>query len=269
MGEIFSQIKEYIQGINPFVMYVILFFLGLYIFWRGCIETRKNRSSVFDIYVLSALISVIVGRVVYIILAWDSVFSSYIWYWLPYERYGDKVYLFRLLPWKFFSIWDGGLIILAVFVSMLLSLTFFSLVVKKWKWEDMFFPIFFSSTGLLGFSFIYTGITSGFNAWIYRGLILIAILIIFYLLFRFISKIVKESSHERYVLGYVGTLIVILSSVYILSLYLSQNLTVLENAFIGIFFVWSLTMSYFFISDLRKARVKIQSVSTVRSVRAG
>jgi len=64
-------------------------------------------------------------------------------------------------------------------------------------------------------------------------------------------------------------LIVIISSVYILSLYLSQDLTVLENAFIGIFLVWSLTMSYFFISDLRKAKVKIQSVSTVRSVRAG
>jgi cation transport ATPase len=77
-GEIFSQIKEYIQGINPFVMYIILFFLGLYIFWRGCIETRKNRSSVFDIYVLSAVISVAIGENLYIILAWDSVFSSYI-----------------------------------------------------------------------------------------------------------------------------------------------------------------------------------------------
>lgn len=267
MEQIFSQIKEYIQGINPFIIYIILFFFGLYVFWKGCIETRKNRSSVFDIYLLSGFLSVIIGRVVYIILAWDTAFSSFIWYWLPYEKYGDNIYLFRLLPWRFFSIWDGGLIILAVFVSMILSLTFFSLVIKKWKWEDMFFPTFFSSTVILALSFIYTGIVSGFNTWAYRGIALIAILGVFFFLYRFISKIVKDSSRERYVFGYLGVLIVLVSSIYILSLYLSQELTILENVFVGIFLVWSLTMSFFFISDLRKARVKIQSVSTVRSVK--
>lgn len=267
MEKFFSQIKEYIQGINPFIIYVVLFFFGLYIFWKLCIETRKNRSSVFDIYIFSALISILVGRITYIILAWDTAFSSFIWYWLPYEKYGENIYLFRLLPWRFFSIWDGGLIILAVFVSMLLSLTFFSLVVKKWKWEDMFFPIFLSSIGILAFSFIYTGIVSGFNAWIYRGAVLIVILGLFSFLHKIVPRIVKDPLREKYVFGYVGVSLVIVSSLYILFLYFSQELTILENVLVGIFLVWSLTMSFFFLSDFKKAKVQIQSVSTVRSVK--
>jgi hypothetical protein len=133
----------------------------------------------------------------------------------------------------------------------------------------MFFPIYFSSTTMLGLSYIYTGITSGFNTWIYRGIILIAILGLFFLLFKFIYKIVKDSVYEKYILGYVGTLIVLLSSVYILYLYLSDDLSIVEDILVGIFMIWSLLMSYFFILDLRKARVSIKSVSTVRSVKVG
>lgn len=261
-------VQDYIKGVHPLIVFMFLFLLGLFVFWRGCIESRKNRSSVFDIFLISSFLSLLFSRIVYIILEWAS-FSSYIWYWLPYEKYGDKVYLFRLLPWRFFSIWDGGLVILAVFVSILLFLTFFSLVVKKWRWKHMFFPIYFSSTTMLGLSYIYTGITSGFNTWIYRGIVLIAILGLFFLLFKFIYKIVKDSVYEKYILGYVGTLIVLLSSVYILYLYLSDDLSIVEDILVGIFMIWSLLMSYFFILDLRKARVSIKSVSTVRSVKVG
>lgn len=133
----------------------------------------------------------------------------------------------------------------------------------------MFFPIYFSSTTMLGLSYIYTGITSGFNTWIYRGVVLIIIMGLFFLIFKFIYKIVKNPIYEKYILGYVGTLIVLLSSVYIVYLYLSDQLSIMEDVLVGIFMIWSLVMSYFFISDLRKARVSIKSVSTVRSVKVG
>ena len=106
------------------------------------IRSRKNRSSVFDIFLISSSLSLLVGRIVYIVLEWKT-FSSYIWYWLPYEKYGDKIYLFRLLPWRFISIWDGGLDILGLFISLLLLLTLYSLVVKKWRWKQMFFQYIF------------------------------------------------------------------------------------------------------------------------------
>ncbi len=258
-------IKQYIQEINPLIIYIILFILGLYVFWRGCSESSKDRSSVFDIFIISSFLSGVVGRIVYIIVEWQS-FSSFVWYWLPYEKYGDKVYLFRLLPWKFFSVWDGGLIILAMFVSLILFLTFFSLVVKKWRWKHMFFPIYFSATTMLGFSFLYLGVTSGFNAWIYTGIVLILILGLFFLLSKFIYKIVKNPLYEKYILGYAGTLIIIISSAYVTFLYLSNKLSLVENILVGIFLIWSIVMSFFFVTDLRKARVNIRSTSTIRAI---
>lgn len=258
-------LKDFIQNIHPLIIYLIIFLIGLYVFWRGCTESRKNRSSVFDIFLVSGFLGSIIGRIVYIVLEWQT-FSSFIWYWLPYEKYGDKIYLFRLLPWRFFSVWDGGLIILAMFVSTLLLLTFFVLVTKKWRWKHMFFPIYFSSTTMLGTSFVYLGISSGFTAWIYKGIVLIAVLAIFFLLFKFIYKIVKNPLYEKYILGYVGLIIVILSAIYIVYLYLSSELSFLEDILTGIFLVWTLVMSVFFLSDLRKAKVNIKSVSSIRSV---
>ena len=42
----------------------------------------------------------------------------------------------------------------------------------------------------------------------------------------------------------------------------------IESILVGIFLIWSLVMGIVFVSDLRRARVRIQSVSTVRSVTA-
>jgi hypothetical protein len=256
---------EFVKSIPSPIAYLFIFFIGLFVFWRGCAEYRKNRSSVFDLFLISSFLSIVVARVVYIVLEWET-FTSYIWYWIPYEKYGEKIYLFRLLPWRFLSIWDGGLVVLAIFVSLLLFMTFFSLVVKKWRWKHMFFPIYYASTTMLGVSFIYIGVNSGFYDWVYKGLILIGVLAIFFLFFKFIYKIVKNPLLEKYILGYVGLVTVWMSSIYIIYFYFSSVTSLLENAFVGIFLIWSLIMGVLFIIDLRKARVQIRSVSTVRSV---
>ena len=264
--EYIFKFTEFIQALHPLIVFLVIFLFGMYVFWRGCAESRKNRSSVFDMFLISGFLSGVVGRSVYIVLEWEQ-FSSFIWYWIPYEKYGDQVYLFRLLPWRFFSIWDGGLVILAMFVALLLVMTFYSLVIKKWRWKHMFFPIYFSATTMIGSSFVYVGITSGYNAWIYKGLVLIMILAIFFLLFKFIYKIIKDTLTEKYVLGYIGLGIVWISSIYISYLYLTSNLSMTENILVGIFLIWSLVMGVVFVSDLRKAKVRIQSVSTVRTVK--
>ena len=132
----------------------------------------------------------------------------------------------------------------------------------------MFFPIYFSSTTMLGMSFVYIGITSGFNDWIYKGLVLIVILAIFFLLFKFIYKVVKDPLLEKYILGYIGVGIVWISSIYISYIYLTSELSLTENILVGVFLVWSIVMGIAFLTDLRKARVRIESVSTVRSVQS-
>jgi len=266
VNELLFRTNEIIRNIHPLVVYSVIFLCGLYVFWRGSAESRKNRSSVFDMFLVSGLLSGIVGRIVYIILEWET-FRLFIWYWLPYEKYGEDIYFFRLLPWRFFSIWDGGLVILGMFVSLLIFMTFYALVLKKWRLKHMFFPIYFSSTTMLGLSFMYIGINSGFNDWIYKGLVLIALLAVFFLLFKFIYKVVKNPLREKYVLGYVGFLVVLISSLYISYLYLTSELSFLEDVLIAIFVIWSIVMGISFIVDLKMARVRIESVSAVRSVK--
>jgi len=154
-----------------------------------------------------------------------------------------------------------------MFVSVLLFLTFFVLVIKKWRWKHMFFPIYFSTTTMLGVSFIYSGISSGFNDWIYKGMVLVGVLALFFLFFKFIYKIVKNPLYEKYILGYVGAIVVLVSSIYITYLYLSSKLSFLEDILVGIFLVWTLVMTAFFLLDLRRAKVNIKSVSTIRSIK--
>lgn len=262
-----NKVLESIQKVPQIVVVSLIVILGLYVFWRGCAQSRKNRSSVFDIFLFSGFFAVLVGRVVHIILEWDS-YSSYIWYWLPYEKYGDKVYLFRLLPWRFVSIWDGGIVILAAFLAVILSMTFFSLVIKKWRWKDMFFPIYYCAITMLGCSFVCVGFKTGISDWIYKGSVLIGVLLLFSIFTKFIYKIVKNPLVEKYVLGYIGVGIVLLSSAYISYMYFSSKLTFFENILVGIFGIWSLVMSEAYFLDLKKASVNIERVSSVRSVTA-
>jgi MFS family permease len=263
-----SNIRVLLSGLQPSIIFLVIFVFGMYVFWRGCTESRKNRSSVFDMFILSGIMSVLMGRFVYIVSEWEK-FSSFIWYWLPYEKYGENIFLFRLLPWRFFSIWDGGLVILSMFVTLILVMTFYAIVIKNWRWKHMFFPIYFSATTMLGISFILTGFVEYFNEWIYKGLILIIVLAIFFILFKFISRIVKNPLTEKYILGYVGLLIVWLSTLYISYIYISGSLSLHETVAIGVFILWSFIMGVLFLFDLKKANLTIETRSSVRSVNSG
>ena len=258
-------IGNFLSGINPIIVLTVIFVFGLYVFWRGSAESRKNRSSVFDMFIISGLLSTIVGRIVYIVLEWQS-FISFIWYWLPYEKYGDQIYLFRLLPWRFLSIWDGGLVIFSMFLSILIFMTLYTLVIKRWRWKHMFFPIYFSATTMLGASFVVTGLLGNFTDWIYKGVILLCIIGVFFVIYKFIYAVVSNPLKEKYLFGNIGLAIVWISSVYISYIYLIDELTLLEDIGVIIFLLWSFVMGILFILDLRKANVTIQTRSSIRSV---
>lgn len=265
MLELFLNVRSFLSTINPLFVLSFVFLVGMYVFWRGCVESRKNRSSVFDMFIISGLLSSIIGRVIYIILEWDS-FSSYIWYWIPYEKYGDSIFLFRLLPWRFLSIWDGGLVIFSMFLSILIFMTGYAAVVKKWRWKHMYFPVYFSATTMLGLSFAITGVLGEFNDWIYKGVILLFLMAIFFVLYKFIYSVVKDPLKEKYLFGYLGTGIVWISSIYICYIYLVDDLTLLEDIGVIVFAIWSLVSGIAFLADLKKANVTIKSVSSIRSV---
>ncbi len=130
----------------------------------------------------------------------------------------------------------------------------------------MFFPIYFSAISMLGASFVVTGLLDNFNEWVYKGAVLVFLIAIFFVIYKFIYMVVSSPVVEKYILGYVGLIIVWISSLYIAYIYLMDDLSWYENFSVGVFLLWSLVAGILFLIDLRKANVRIETRSSVRSV---
>jgi MFS family permease len=265
MNNIFNSISNFLIGLNPIWVYLTVFLAGLFIYWRGCNETRKNRSSIFDTFLISILSGVIMGRVSYLVINW-SEYSRYAWYFLPYERYGDTVYLFRLLPWRLMRIWDGGLTIFVAMIAFLILLTLLALFYKKWRWYQVYFPIFFSMTSMLGLSFTYLGIVDSYNLWIYMGIILFLLPSIFWAISKILLFSIKNGIKRRKILVYIGILLVTIASLYISYEYISDDISTFELVSVITLLVWTAVMNIFTIIDVNRPNVEIEKVSSVRAI---
>lgn len=257
-----EKVVGFFSSFSPAGIFLIIFFVGLILFWRGSVESRKERSSIFDMFFLSSFFSLLIARIVYIVENWNQ-FSGYIWYWLPYERYGDNVYFFRLLPWRFFNIFDGGIEIFVMFVAFILVGTFAVLVVKKWRWKDMFYVIFFSAEVMLAMAFLFSGLSSGNMEWVSQsGVLLIPVLLIFLIdwIFR------KRGELGRIPLAIFVIFLINITTAYILYIYLGENSTVADIVSSGILLIWAIVGTIFRIKDERKSNLTIESVSSVRTV---
>ncbi|KKQ12114.1 MAG: hypothetical protein US24_C0005G0021 [candidate division WS6 bacterium GW2011_GWC2_36_7] len=235
----------------------------MYVCWRGAMESRKDRSSVFDLFIVSIFLGLIAGRTIYILSNLQG-FSQLIWYWLPYERYANEVYWFRLLPWKLFDIFDGGLNILIMFVGYLFTASFWSTFVKKWRWSDMFPTIYFSGEVMLSMSFILIGLSSGNSRWIYEGLVLLVFPVISVALIGYVNKIQKPQQEKRIYVA-ANILLVVLSCAAIGYIYFTGEIQFERIATIALS-VWTLGGLIFFIKDAKRANVVIEKVSSVRGV---
>jgi len=257
-----DKVISFFASFNPAFIFLIIFFVGLALFWRGSVESRKERSSVFDIFFISSFFSLFISRIMFIFNNW-SLFSGYIWYWLPYEKYGDSIYFFRLLPWRFFNIFDGGIEIFVMFVSFILFATFAVTVIKKWRWRDMFYVIFFSAESMLALAFLFSGLSSGNIEWVNQsGVLLIPVILIF-----LINSIFKKRGDEgRVSLAVFVIFLINISSAYILYIYLGKESSVVDIVFAAIFLLWLILATIFRIKDERKSTLTIERVSSVRTV---
>jgi hypothetical protein len=265
MSNILDAIRVFLINLHPLWVYLLLSIAGLFVYWRGCTETRKDRSSIFDTFIISIVLGLIMGRVSFLSINW-SEYGRYAWYFLPYERYGDTVYMFRLLPWRLFRIWDGGLTIFVAMVTFVLILTLLVLFSRKWKWYQLFFPIYFSMTTMLGLSFIYLGVIESYNAWIIRGLILALLPLIFWAISKILLFLIKNSAKRRKLLVYIGVLVVTLSTVYISYEYLSDSVSTFELVSVILLLLWTAIMDIYTFIEINKPNVEIERVSSVRAV---
>jgi hypothetical protein len=206
------------------------------------------------------------ARISYLVINWSD-YSGYSWWYIPYENYGgDNVYWFRLLPWRFIRIWDGGLTIFVAMITFLVILTLLALLYKKWRWYQLYFPIFFSMTVMLGISFIYLGIIDQYAEWYFRGGVLISLPLIFWAASKILLFTIKNGIKRRKTLVYIGILLSTLVSLYISYGYLSDTISNFEFGSVVALLIWTAIMDIFVIVDVNKPNVEIEKVSGVRSV---
>lgn len=266
MEWLLNTVKNAVLWLGPTTTLVIIVILGLYIFWKECSRSRKNNSSVFDIYLLSLSGGLILARIAHILMHSSEYFKN-IWYWLPYEKYGEQIYLFRLLPWRLLRIWDGGLDLLYLFVGMILIQTFLVAIKKKWKWSDVFPAIFLSNWVMLGLSFLLLGIQWANDTWADQGIILVVPYILFLILQAIFLKLQKGSSREK-VRFVLQTIFSIISLIGILYIYFTlPEIEVFVIVGVVIWVVWGVFGTIFHIlSSRKKTNVTIEKVSSVRHV---
>ncbi len=265
MSEIISNIINFIRSINPLLGLFVIFFIGLYIFWKEAVRSRKNNSSVFDAFILSIIVGLIIGRIIYIILNWSD-FSSYVWYWLPYERYGDQIYLFRLLPWRFFQFWDGQLDILYTFLGVLLSQTLIVVLKKKWRWSEMFSAMYLSNWVMIALTYLFVGVQSKNGTWIKHGGWILASFVLFVLLQGILVNLYKDKRKDvvRMILQNIFALIAVAIISYV---YFSSSPQIVTIVGIVILLVWYVAGVVMNTIDSKKINnVTIESVSSVRQV---
>jgi hypothetical protein len=246
------------------ILFILVVFIGLYIFWRGCMSTRKNNSSVFDIFIISSTFGIIFGRISYIINNW-SFFVLQVWYWLPYEKYGEEIHLFRVLPWRFFRVWDWGIDILLMFVGFFIMATIWSLLVKKWQWSHIFPTIFFTVQAMLGIAFLLLGGSSGNDEWMVQGIVMLLIPLVM-LFLKNSTNVITKKRKDSIVPVVLDIFFILISTLYISHTYLTTKITEVERGGIFLFIAWSLLGIIFYIRNSRKDYVTIEKVSSVREI---
>lgn len=227
-------------------------------------ESRKERSSTFDMFFLSGFFSLVGARIAYIISNWET-FSGFIWYWLPYEKYGEEIFMFRLLPWRFLNIFDGGINILVMFVGFLLFATIGVVIIKKWHWREMFPVVFFSAEAMLAMSFVFSGVIANNVTWVVQGGVLLVPIILILIILSFVTPN-TEGKEEKALYIFTNLFLILLSTAFILYVYLQNDISVIDKINCLVFLLWSLIGSLFFLRQETDSRLSIERVSSVRTI---
>jgi len=259
-----QKIIDFLSQINSSLVFLFIFLMGLIIFWRGSVESRKERSSIFDMFFLSGFFSLVGARIAYIISNWES-FTEFIWYWLPYEKYGEEIFLFRLLPWRFLNIFDGGINILVMFVGFLLFATIGVVIIKRWHWREMFPVVFFSAEAMLAMSFVFSGVIANNTEWVVQGGVLLIPIILILIILSFVTPN-TEGKEEKALYLFTNLFLILLSTAFILYVYLQNDIEVIDKISCLIFLVWSVIGSLFFLRQETGSRLSIERVSSVRTI---
>jgi hypothetical protein len=262
-----NQIREVLFQIGFLPIVVVIALFALYVYWKESVKTGKNQNSIFDGYFLSAIVMVIWGRFTYI-LTNPIDYEGLIWSFIPYERYPDGFFLFRLLPWRYFRIWDGEFLFTGLFIGFILAAFIFSTIYKRWRWREMMGTVIFTASTYMGLLLFVSGFLVENADLLKQGLITLIITIGYFIvsnLFRKIFQLKRPKFFEKlnYYLIFIFSLVV---SYYIPSALLQSDITNWDRFNLNIFAIFSVCSHIIFIIDLFRKSVKIKTEYKTRSV---
>lgn len=218
-----ERVGEYLRGYDFFTLLVVTAIIGMYFYWSESKTLGKRRNDTFDGWFISLGGAALFGRIAYVIGNWSQFVNSY-WFYLPYEKYAGEVYLFRAMPWKLITIWDGGFLFTAMLFGFLLGSLFFMLRLKKWSVREMVNPITLSTFWMMGAVFLIYGLILNIPTILNAGLYLVLSL----LLLKFANMVLRKKykarpEKGRNVVALAGTIHFIAASYLTISTFYSQT----------------------------------------------
>ncbi|MCA9376645.1 hypothetical protein H6763_01860 [Candidatus Nomurabacteria bacterium] len=230
----------------------LVYFVGMMIFWWEADLAKKNRNSIFDQWFFSTLLMLVWGRVTYIITSWDQ-FSQWNWFYLPYERYGEQIYLFRAMPWRLFSIWDGGFLFIPMFLAYLILGYFYTVYIKKWRWREMMGSVLFSANFLLGSALLLYGLYARDSRVTLNGFLVFIFSFVIQVVVHSIKRFYKDRHDPYRRMSRVLVLFYLVLDIWFISYtFLSQPLINMDRYHIYGFVILGCFMAISYILDIRR-----------------
>lgn len=265
MGIDIAQLRDIVISVGFIPILFVTGLLGLYSFWREATFTRKNRSSIFDMFLFILIFAAIWGRLTYI-FANSQEYSSLIWFPFPYERYSDGFYLFRLLPWRYFRVWDGGFLFTGAFLGAVVSGYAFSTFIKRWRWKQMINTVYVPATFMLSVTLLFSGILVNSEALLSQGITLGTLVLGYMAISWIIYKrvLLNIKTYER-LFYMINALFVVASSSYIFFSLLGSEITQWDRLNLYAFGAFTVAALLFYIYDATRIEMNIETKTNIRT----
>ncbi|MCK9369012.1 hypothetical protein M0R04_03565 [Candidatus Dojkabacteria bacterium] len=259
-------VREFISDVGFLPVVIFAFLVCLYVYWEQSKRANKNENSIFDGFFISSFFMVIWGRISYI-FSNPSNYEGLVWSLVPYEKYPDGLYIFRLLPWRYFRIWDGEFLFTGLFIAFVIASFLYCTVIKKWRWREMMATIILSSTVFLGTLFSIIGFVNSVKSLFIQGVVLLSISLVYSILYGGLKRRLKEKKAVlfeklNYLLVFVYSLSI---SIYLPVSVLNSDITDWDRNNMYIFIAFSIISFAVFIIDIFRKNVILQARYKVRS----
>lgn len=261
MSDILSTLQNAVSSFGFIPSLSVFAIIGMYIFWVESHSTRKDRNSVFDLFIITLVITIIWGRFSYI-LSNPADFEGLVWSFVPYEKYSDGIYYFRLLPWKYFKIWDGGFLFISMYAAFTIVAFMISTYLKRWRWREMIGVVSISGTVMLGASLVVTGILGDSSVILKQGFMVLAIYIVYLFLHAAIKRRHRgnQDLYEKSIFILHFGYFVVSNTFILLALLLSQVTQVDRyNLYSLVFFM--VISAWTFIADMQRKNIVLDTVA--------